>query len=125
MSHHAESAGPGPKRRPYLGGCDCGAVRYAVELDLAGRDPRTNSVWERSVPPSAFRLLRGQEHVIGYQFSAEDAHHFFCARCQARVFSLRAPEGAASYSVDLKALLGPSAAGAATSSGGRVGREAR
>jgi hypothetical protein len=113
MSHHAESVAPGPKRRTYLGGCDCGAIRYTVELDPAGRDPRTGSVWERSVPASDFRVLHGQEHVVGYQFSAEDAYHFFCTRCQARTFSLRAPEGDASYSVDLKALLGPSAGCAA------------
>lgn len=104
MSHPAESVAPGPKRRTYLGSCDCGAVRYAVQLDLAGRDPRTGSVWERSVPSSGFRLLRGQESVIGYQFSAEDAYHFFCTCCQTRAFSLSAPGGAAAYSVDLKAL---------------------
>jgi hypothetical protein len=106
MPQHAEPVATGAKRRTYLGACDCGAVRYAIELDLKGRDARTGSVWEQSAPASSFRLLDGHASVIGYQFAREDVHHFFCARCQARTFSLSAPGGAAYYSVDLKALHG-------------------
>lgn len=107
MSQHTEAIAAGAKRRTYLGACDCGAVRYAIELDVKGRDARTGSVWEQSAPASDFRLLDGHENVIGYQFAREDVHHFFCARCQTRAFSLSAPEGAAYYSVDLKALHEP------------------
>jgi hypothetical protein len=107
MPQHAGPVAAGAKRRTYLGACDCGAVRYAIELDVKERDARTGSVWEQSAPASSFRLLDGYESVIGYQFAREDVHHFFCARCQTRAFSLCAPGGAAYYSVDLKALCGP------------------
>lgn len=113
MPQHPEPVAAGAKRPTYLGACDCGAVRYAIELDLKGRDTRTGSVWEQSAPAASFRLLTGHESVIGYQFAREDAHHFFCARCQTRAFSLSAPEGAAYYSVDLKALRGPALSGLA------------
>jgi hypothetical protein len=91
--------------RTYFGGCDCGAVRYQVELELRARDPRTQSVWEHSVSPQRFQLQTGHDSLIGYQFAAESAHHFFCMRCQARAFSHVAPElGAGYYTFDLKAL---------------------
>jgi hypothetical protein len=106
MPQHADPVAAGAKRSTYLGACDCGAVRYAIELDLKGCDARTGSVWEQSAPASSFRLLDGYESVIGYQFAREDVHHFFCVRCQTRAFSLCAPGGAAYYSVDLKALRG-------------------
>jgi hypothetical protein len=99
------ASGATPKGQPrYLGGCDCGSVRYEVELTLRERDPRTRSVWEHSVPPRRFRLLRGHESLIGYQFADENVHHFFCTRCQGRAFSHCAPEQSESYyTIDLKA----------------------
>jgi hypothetical protein len=101
----AASAPGRSKLRTYFGGCDCGAVRYEVELELRERDPRTQSVWEHSVSPQRFRLQAGHENLIGYQFAAENAHHFFCTRCQARAFSHCAPEPTAGYyTFDLKAL---------------------
>ena len=94
-----------PRRQRFVGRCDCGSVRYEVELSLPECDPHTGSVWERSVPPGRFRLERGHDSLIGYQFADEDAHHFFCTRCQARAFSHCAPEQRAGYyTVDLKAL---------------------
>ena len=94
-----------PRPRSYLGGCDCGQVRYEVQLTLSERDPRTRSVWEHSVAPQHFKLHSGHESVIGYQFSAENVHHFFCTRCQARAFSHCAPnQREGYYTIDLKAL---------------------
>ena len=94
-----------PRRQCFVGGCDCGHVRYEVELSLNERDPHSRSVWERSVPPGCFVLQRGHDSLIGYQFADEDAHHFFCTRCQVRAFSHCAPEQHAGYyTVDLKAL---------------------
>lgn len=109
MPHDVQAPTVLPKHRTYLGGCECGAVRYAIELDLGRRDARTLSVWEHSAPPAGFRLIAGHESLVGYQFSREEVHHFFCVGCQTRAFSLRAPGQAAYYSVDLKALRGVAA----------------
>jgi hypothetical protein len=107
MSHNVVPFARLSKRRTYRGGCECGAVAYAIDLDLSQRDHRTHSVWEHSAPPTCFELLLGHDSLIGYQFSAEGAHHFFCLHCHARAFSLCAPEADPYYSVDLKALDGP------------------
>ena len=101
----AASGRPNSTLRTYLGGCDCGSVRYGVEIELCERDARTQSVWEHSVPPLRFRLHMGHDCLVGYQFAAENAHHFFCTRCQARAFSHYAPElSVGYYSIDLKTL---------------------
>ena len=102
--NRATRAAP-PRRRSYFGRCDCGSVRYEVTLTLSQRDPRTRSVWEHSVAPREFHLVAGHEHLIGYQFAAENVHHFFCTRCQARAFSHCAPDASEGYyTIDLKAL---------------------
>jgi hypothetical protein len=57
------------------------------------------------VAPHHFQLRSGHESLIGYQFASENAHHFFCTRCQARAFSHCAPnEREGYYTIDLKAL---------------------
>lgn len=104
MAQDTDTSLSGDARGTYVGGCECRLIRFAVELDPRARDARTGSVWEHSVSPLSFRLLAGQESVVGYQFAAEEAHHFFCTRCSARVFSHWAPDGGSYYSVDLKSL---------------------
>jgi hypothetical protein len=107
MAQNVEPLGLGNGQRTYFGGCECRMVRFTVELDLRERDARTKSVWEHSTSPASFRLIAGQQSVIGYQFAAEDAHHFFCTGCSCRVFSHWSPEGTASYySLDVKSLYG-------------------
>lgn len=96
---------PAHGARPYVGRCECGAIRYRVELDLMEQDARTRSVWERSILASRFQLKTGHESLIGYQFAAQNAHHFFCTRCKARAFSHHEPElESGYYTIDVKAL---------------------
>jgi hypothetical protein len=91
--------------RLYVGRCECGAIRYRVELDLTQHDVRTGSVWERSIIASGFRLQTGHESLIGYQFAAQNAHHFFCTCCKTRAFSHHEPElESGYYTIDVKAL---------------------
>ena len=105
LSDRTPAGGLPPRRQRFVGRCECGCVRYEVELSLHESDLHARSVWERSVPPDRFRLQRGHDSLIGYQFADEDAHHFFCMRCQGRAFSHCAPEQRAGYyTVDLKAL---------------------
>lgn len=100
------AAARAPARRTYRGSCECGAVLYEVELDLAPSVP-AHSVWERTARRHALRLLAGSESLSGHQFSS-DAHHFFCERCGVRLFSHHHPESARGfYALDLKSLQGP------------------
>lgn len=112
MTSRAKRAGP----RRYRGGCPCGAVLWEVQLDLADHDQDSDSVWQRSVPSPRFKLLRGNDGLSGYQFFANSAHHFFCARCSVHAFShqvepLAAPIGQRPreeltdlYTIDLRSL---------------------
>jgi hypothetical protein len=97
--------GPSALTRRYRGGCLCGCVVYEVSLDLTRAHAAAPSVWERPVAPAAFKLLRGEEMLRGYQFSDAGVHHFFCDRCGVRSFSHHdSPTCGEFYSVDLKCL---------------------
>ena len=87
----------------YRGGCQCGAVLYEVELDLAAPSAGTKSVWQPVVRPSAFRLIAGDDQLRGYQYGGAAAHHFFCTSCGAHAYSRHAGVQE-HYTVDVLAL---------------------
>ncbi|MET0341597.1 MAG: hypothetical protein ABW252_11400 [Polyangiales bacterium] len=71
----------------YRGGCQCGAVLYEVELDLAAPAKGAKSVWQRVVRPNGFRLLEGEEQLSGVQFWDGAMHNFYCSECGAHAYS--------------------------------------
>jgi len=93
-----------PRPRRYRGGCPCGAVLWEVQVDLHSNDQSSDSVWQRSVPSPLFTLLSGNDALRGFQFFANSAHHFFCARCSAPAFSHRLDDGPELYTIDLRSL---------------------
>jgi hypothetical protein len=90
----------------YRGGCQCGAVLYEVELDLATPSVGTKSVWQRVVRPSAFALIAGEEQLSGYQYGDAAVHHFFCTRCGEHAYSRHGAAHGLLYTVDMRALSG-------------------
>lgn len=109
MSDTTTSRAKPPHPRRYRGGCPCGAVLWEVQVDLADPNQASDTVWQRNVPARGFKMLRGENKLSGYQFFANSAHHFFCVRCSAHVFSHQV-EGASSapatdvYTIDLRSL---------------------
>lgn len=78
----------------HTGGCHCGAVRYQVEVDLSKPVVQCNcSICSRTgtlltfVPPTAFKLLQGEENLTDYQFNKKVIHHLFCKTCGIRSFA--------------------------------------
>ncbi|WP_230374351.1 GFA family protein [Pontivivens ytuae] len=70
------------------GGCHCGAVAYVAEIDLAAPTIRCNCSiclksrgWIAPIPATAFRLIRGAEHLARYSFAGGDVVHRFCPTC--------------------------------------------
>jgi hypothetical protein len=80
--------------KKYKGGCQCGKVRYEVELDLSGGVMACNcSMCGRAgtlltfVPAERFTLLSGDESLADYQFNKHRIHHLFCSTCGIKSFA--------------------------------------
>jgi hypothetical protein len=78
----------------HQGGCHCGAVRYAVDIDLSKPVTQCNcSICARTgallsfVPATAFKLVKGEDAVTDYQFGKRHIHHLFCRTCGVRSFA--------------------------------------
>jgi len=71
----------------YRGSCHCQSVVFEIDTDFpelttcdCSMCRRKNALMVR-VHESAFRLLRGEEALVKYQFHTKMAQHFFCATC--------------------------------------------
>jgi hypothetical protein len=76
------------------GGCQCGAVRYRVDLDLTKPAITCNcSMCGRAgtmlqfVPASKFKLESGEDRLTDYQFNKHVIHHLFCKTCGIKSFA--------------------------------------
>jgi hypothetical protein len=79
--------------RMHHGSCHCGAVRFAVDLDLGQGTIQCNCTlctkqrsWVAIVPSSAFRLLAGSSALSEYRCNTRTEAHRFCSACGVRVF---------------------------------------
>ena len=81
------------ERRTYAGQCQCGAVRFEVDTDLAGLGDCNCSMCSRlgwimqSVPEADFRLLSGKEQLRTYRFNTRTIAHQFCTECGIESFA--------------------------------------
>jgi len=80
--------------KTYAGGCQCGEVRYEVQLDLDGPVISCNcSMCGRAgtlltfVPATQFNLLSGEPALTDYQFNRHAIHHLFCKVCGIKSFA--------------------------------------
>jgi hypothetical protein len=78
----------------YTGSCQCGQVRYQVQLDLGKPALSCNcSMCGRAgtllsfVPAQQFKLLSGEEALTDYQFNRHVIHHLFCKTCGIKPFA--------------------------------------
>ena len=97
----------------YRGGCQCGAVRFGVEVDLdqtiscnCSRCGRLGSILAFA-PAAKFELERGEEALTEYQFNKHVIHHLFCRVCGIQSFSHgTGPDGTAMAAINARCLDG-------------------
>ena len=78
----------------YSVGCQCGKVRYEVEMDLGeviacncSRCGRLGTLLAFA-PASQFKLLSGDADVTEFKFNRHIIEHKFCATCGVESFAL-------------------------------------
>ncbi len=102
-------------KQSYTGGCQCGKVRYQVDLDLShpviacncSRCGRLGSLFAFA-PATDFKLSTGEKELTDYQFNKKAIHHLFCANCGIESFARgkRPSDGADVVAVNARCLDG-------------------
>lgn len=98
--------------KTYLGGCQCGRVRYKATVDLEKPVISCNcSMCGRSgtlltfIPRDQFELLSGDDALTDYQFHNHIIHHKFCGTCGIKSFALgKGRDGADTVAVNARCL---------------------
>lgn len=78
----------------HSGGCQCGKVRYEVNLDIAeviacncSRCGRLGSLLAFA-PVSEFTLLSGEDDLTRFEFNKHSIEHHFCSTCGIQSFAI-------------------------------------
>ena len=97
----------------YAGGCQCGAVRYSVEVDLdhtlscnCSRCRRLGLILAFA-PKDAFTLEAGADATTEYRFNKHVIRHLFCTTCGVQPYAEGAmPDGTPVVAVNIRCLDG-------------------
>jgi hypothetical protein len=98
-------------RKTYHGGCQCGAVRYDVTMELGeviscncSRCGKLGSLLAFA-PAQDFKLTAGEGATTEYQFNKRAIHHLFCATCGIQSFARGSmPDGTEVVAVNVRCL---------------------
>jgi len=101
------------ERKKVTGGCHCGAVRFAAEVDL-GRTLQCNCTYcEKKgflltfTPAENFAVTAGADRLTEYRFNRNVIAHQFCSRCGVQAFSFgKGPDGKAMAAVNTRCIDG-------------------
>ena len=101
--------------KAYTGGCQCGAVRYDVELDLdqdviacnCSRCGRMGFLLSFA-PASKFTLKSGADNLTQFEFNKHVIKHQFCKTCgvQSFAYGKRPTDGAELAAINVRCLDG-------------------
>ena len=97
----------------YEGGCQCGAVSYAVEVDLQNTITCNCSRCQRMgfvlafTPKDNFQLKSGEDNLTEYLFNHKAIHHLFCSTCGVQSFAYgTTSDGAPIVAINVNCLSG-------------------
>jgi len=95
----------------YNGGCQCGAVRYEVEVDTGNTITCNCSRCERMgfvlafASLEAFQLKSGEENLTEYLFNKQVIRHQFCSTCGVESFAYgQMPDGSPTVAINVNCL---------------------
>jgi len=97
--------------KTYQGGCHCGRVRYQATAELkqviecnCSICAKRGALWAFVLAPQ-FKLLKGKDVLVDYQFGKKQLHHLFCPSCGIGSFSQgRAPDGNDTFAINARCL---------------------
>nr|WP_294848606.1 GFA family protein [uncultured Sphingomonas sp.] len=96
----------------YSGGCQCGAVRYAADVDL---DQTITCNCSRCkpmgfvltmIPADKFDLQSGADATTEYLFNTHNIKHRFCTTCGVQSFATGEQNGAEMVAINVNTLDG-------------------
>lgn len=95
----------------HQGGCQCGKVRYTVEVELdnliacnCSRCGKLGSVLAFA-PASVFSLERGEDSLTEYRFNSHKISHLFCEICGIESFGRGVgPDGSEMAAINVRCL---------------------
>lgn len=97
----------------YSGGCQCGAVRFEVSVDIANPIACNCSRCGRLglilafTPEDRFELTSGADSLTEYRFNKHVIHHQFCKVCGVQSFARgERPDGGRMVAVNVRCLDG-------------------
>ena len=99
----------------YEGGCQCGAVSYAVDVDLENTITCNCSRCQRMgfvlafAPQESFHLKSGEDNLTEYLFNRKAIRHLFCSTCGVESFAYgKMPDGSPTVAINVNCLSGVS-----------------
>lgn len=95
----------------HQGGCQCGRVRYAVEVELenliacnCSRCGKLGSILAFA-PASAFKLQQGEDALTEFHFNSHKITHLFCKTCGVQSFGRGVgPDGSEMTAINVRCL---------------------
>lgn len=98
-------------KQAYEGGCQCGAVRYKVDVDLdhtitcnCSRCGRLGSVLSFAGTDD-FELISGEDRLTEYLFNSRQISHLFCSTCGIESFARgQKPDGTKMVAINARCL---------------------
>jgi hypothetical protein len=81
-------------KQRYTGGCQCGAVRFAADVDLevtrscnCSRCQRLGAVWGYTTV-GELTILAGEDQLTTFTFNRHQGRHMFCRICGIEPFAI-------------------------------------
>ena len=97
----------------YEGGCQCGNIRYEVDVDLENTITCNCSRCQRMgfvlafAPMENFQLKSGEGDLSEYLFNNKAIRHLFCSTCGVESFAYgKMPDGSPTVAINVNCLVG-------------------